>query len=107
MEFEHLLLNIIYFWAGLFCIVAAIKALPLLRYLRHSLTLYNEGIEISTHRNSEFYAWENIGSINSIGTYQIFSVHDQNGKLLYAIDYYAENFKEFIRMLNATLENQP
>jgi len=107
MEFEPLLLNIIYVGAGLFCIVAVVKALPLLRYLRHTLTLYDEGIKISTHRKSEFYAWENIGSINSIGTYQMFSVHDQNGRLLYAIDYYAENFKEFIRMLNIILENQP
>lgn len=98
--FVPLVDTLIYTGCGLFCIWLVFKGFPLLRFLQHSLILREEGIEIVNGSDSRFYKWDQIGGIDFNSSYQILSIYDQNNKRIYAVDYYAENFGEFMYILS-------
>ncbi len=89
--------------AGLFCMVAVLRGIPLLRFLRHTLTLHADGIEIARGPLSTYLHWHQIGAIKDSATFQVLRIYNQAGQLVYAVDYYAENFRYFAALLEEVL----
>ena len=105
--FHPLFMSIVQFGAGVFCVVAVFKGIPLLRFFRHKLILHSEGIEIASGKISSYFTWAQIGSIRASDTFNILSVYDQAGSLIYAVDYYAENFRHLAGQLSALSTSHP
>lgn len=97
---DSVLMGIIYAGSGLFCITAAFKGAPLLRFLRHYLVLYREGIEITNGKTGKYLTWDEIGRAKADDIFYVLSIYDKSGNLVYAVDYYAENFKEFVACID-------
>ena len=106
-KFDPLVANIVYFGSGLFCGLAVLKALPLFRFVLHKLTLYEGGIEITKGPISKFLVWDQVGSIVGSDTFNILRIYDRSGRLVYAVDYSAKNFKQFAGLLNELVDNRP
>lgn len=100
--FNPLVKSMLLLGAGMFCVVVVLKGLPLLRFLSHRLTLHADGIEIAKGKVSKFLNWSQIGAIKTSDTFNILRIYDQGGQLVYAVDYYAENFRDFAALLNET-----
>jgi hypothetical protein len=105
--FNPLLKNLFLCGAGIFCVIVVLKGLPLLRFLQHSLILRTDGIEVAKGKMAKFFKWEQVGAIKASDTFNILSIYDRNGKLVYAVDYYAENFRQFTEQLNELSSRKP
>ena len=105
--FNPLVKSMLLLGAGMFCVVAVLKGLPLLRFLSHRLTLHADGIEIAKGKVSKFLNWSQIGAIKTSDTFNILRVYDQGGQLVYAVDYYAENFRNLAALLNELSNRRP
>src|SRR5512139_501011 len=86
---------------GAFCLVVAVKGLPLLRFLNHSVTLHADGLVIAKGGDSKHLNWDQVGAIEASDVFQVLGVYDRGGRLVYAVDYYAENFADFAGRLSA------
>lgn len=100
IEFEPLLKSLLYIAMGIFILFVVLKGLPLLKYLSHSLTLNEDGIEIKKGNTSKIYHWADISAIKGSNTFQVLRIYDSSGRMIYAVDYYAENFYEFVNAIS-------
>ncbi len=101
--FTPLVQSLVLSAAGLFCMLAVLKGMPLLRFLRHTLTLHADGIEIAKGPLSTYLHWHQIGAIKTSATFQVLRIYNQGGQLVYAVDYYAVNFRYFAALLEEVL----
>jgi hypothetical protein len=99
--------NLILFGAGVFCILAVLKGMPLLRFFNQSLVLCTDGIEIKFNEMAKRYRWDEIGAIKGSDTFNILRIYDTSGKLIYAVDYSAKNYRNFILKLHELLHANP
>lgn len=83
-----------------FCLVVAVKGLPLFRFLNHSVTLHADGLIIAKGGESKHLNWDQVGAIDASDVFQVLGVYDRGGRLVYAVDYYAENFADFAGRLS-------
>ena len=99
-NFVPLTQSLVFTGMGLFMILSVIKAIPLLRFVNHNLILKTDGIEIQKGRFSNVFAWNQIGDIKSSEIFQVLKIYDLAGELIYAVDYYADNFGKFYKTIN-------
>ena len=99
-NFIPLAQSLVFTGMGLFMILSVIKAIPLLRFVNHNLILRTDGIEIQKGRFSNDFAWNQIGDIMGSETFQVLKIFDLAGELIYAVDYYADNFGKFYKTIN-------
>jgi hypothetical protein len=85
---------------GAFCLVVAVKGLPLLRFLNHTATVHALGLVIARGEGSHHFSWEQLGAVEASDTFQVLGIYDRAGRLVYAVDYYAENFGYFAGRLS-------
>lgn len=85
---------------GAFCLVVAVKGLPLLRFLNHTATAHVLGLVIEKGEASHHFSWDQLGAIEASDAFQVLVVYDRAGRLVYAVDYYAENFADFVGRLS-------
>ncbi|WP_189836458.1 DUF4253 domain-containing protein [Sulfuriferula multivorans] len=68
-------------------------ATSLIPFLFHKLILTSEGIQIVNARNNIHHLrWSEIGKYKEHEVLQIFKIYDKQSKLVYAVDFKAENF---------------
>jgi hypothetical protein len=104
---NSLLKNLIPFGAGLFCLSILPTGLTLLRFLNHEALLEEDGIEVRKGNTGIFLRWNEIGKMHFQPTMQVFKLYNQSGHLVYAVDYYAKNFRQFAAQLCELLSNEP
>lgn len=85
---------------GAFCLLVAGKGLPLLRFLNHTVTVHAGGLVIAKGDASHHFSWDELGAIEASDVFQVLGVYDRAGRLVYAVDYYAENFGDFAGRLS-------
>ena len=100
IQFTPLFKSLAYIGMGLFILFAVVKGLPLLKFLSHSLLVNEKGIEIQKGNISKIYSWEEISAIKGSDTFQVLRIYDSSGKIIYAVDYYANNFYEFMAAIS-------
>lgn len=105
--FSSLLKNLLPFGAGLFCLAILPTGITLLRFLNHEAHLEENGIEVRKGNVGIFLHWSEIGKMHFQPTMQVFKLYDQSGRLVYAVDYYAKNFWQFVAQLRELLSNEP
>jgi len=81
---------------GAFLLVVAVKGWPLIHFINHTATVDSEGVLITQGDQSMRYGWEQLGEIETSDTFQVLGIRDRAGRLIYAVDYYAENFAGFV-----------
>jgi phosphatidylglycerophosphate synthase len=101
IKFTPITKSLVFVGMGLFILFVVLKGLPLLKYISHSLLLNENGIEIQKGKISKVYAWNDIGAIKGSDTFQVLRIYDSSGKIIYAVDYYAKNFYEFMAAISA------
>lgn len=84
---------------GAFLLVLTLKGWPLVRFINHTATVTAEGLVIGQGDQSSRYAWQQLGKIETSDTFQVLGIRDRGGRLVYAVDYYAENFGAFVEKL--------
>jgi len=92
---------------GAFCLVVVVKGLPLLRFLNYVVTLHADGLVIAKGEVSKHLDWDQIGAIKASDAFQVLGVYDRGGRLVYAVDYYAENFGDFAGRLTELWGGRP
>jgi hypothetical protein len=80
---------------GAFFLFVAAKGLPLLRFLNHTATVHALGLSVANGAASHDFSWDQLGAIEANDTFQVLGIYDRAGRLVYAVDYYAENFAAF------------
>lgn len=83
----------IYLLMGLFMGYVGLMATSLMPFLFHKLILTSKGIQIVNARNNTTeLKWAEMGKYKEHEVLQIFKVYDRQHKLVYAVDFKAENF---------------
>lgn len=90
---------------GAFCLLVAVKGLPLLRFLNHTATAHALGLVIEKGEASHHFSWDELGAIEASDTFQVLGLYDRAGRQVYAVDYYAENFADFAGRLSEALRH--
>lgn len=85
--------SLIYLPMGLFMGYVGLMATSLIPFLFHKLILTSDGIQIvNARKNITHLKWPEIGKYKEHEVLQIFKVYDKQHKLVYAVDFKAENF---------------
>ena len=92
---------------GAFLLVVTAKGWPLVRFVNHTATIDAAGVVIGQGDQSNRYDWEQIGRIEASDTFQVLGIRGKAGRLVYAVDYYAENFAAFVDRLAEVWRTRP
>jgi len=85
--------SLIYLPMGLFMGYVGLMATSLIPFLFHTLILTSDGIRIvNARQNITYLKWPEIGKYKEHEVLQIFKIYDRQHKLVYAVDFKAENF---------------
>jgi len=85
--------SLIYVPLGMFMGYVGLMATSLMPFLFHKLILTSEGIQIVNARNNiNHLRWSEIDKYKEHEVLQIFKVYDKQKKLVYAVDFKAQNF---------------
>jgi hypothetical protein len=85
--------SLIYVPMGMLVGYVGLMATALIPFLFHKLILTSEGIHIVNARNNmNHLRWSEIGKYKEHEVLQIFKVYDKKNKLIYAVDFNADNF---------------
>jgi hypothetical protein len=96
--------NVMLLGSGTFLTLIAVpQGVVLLRFMNHELHVEENGLEIRLRKVGKFLPWSEIGRIRVHEISQVFKLYDRSGRLVYAVDFYAENFYSFYEFLKKRL----
>lgn len=97
--FHFSLRNAMLIGSGLFLLSVLPQGIVLLRFLNCELHVENDGVEIRRGKVGKFLRWSEIGAVRVHGVSQVLKLYDRSDRLVYAVDFYAENFHRFYELL--------
>jgi hypothetical protein len=102
-ELQFSLKTLVSLGSGVFLLYVLPLGISLVRFMNHELHVGENGIEIRLGKVGKVLRWNEIGKIRVHQASQVFKLYDKAGRLVYAVDFYAENFYPFYELLKEKL----